>query len=85
MYFWSFCIRGELAFLNGDDICMCVLNKQFELLELKKNSVHVDLQYDAISLTFTDGSVFLCGASSHIVVLGLSVSLSLYPMWMRWL
>ena len=23
----------ELGFLNSDDICMCVVNKQFELLE----------------------------------------------------
>ena len=25
--------RGELGFLNCDDFCMCVVNKQFELLE----------------------------------------------------
>ena len=25
--------RGELGFLNCDDVCMCVVNKQFELLE----------------------------------------------------
>ena len=24
--------RGELGFLNCDDICMCVVNEQFELL-----------------------------------------------------
>ena len=34
MYFGSFCFRGELGFLNCDDICMCVVIKQFELLEL---------------------------------------------------
>ena len=28
-----FGFRGELGFLNCDDICMCVVNKQFELLE----------------------------------------------------
>ena len=28
-----FDFRGELDFLNCDDICMCVVNKQFELLE----------------------------------------------------
>ena len=28
MYFGS-----ELGFLNCDDICMCVVNKQFELLQ----------------------------------------------------
>ena len=33
MYFGSFCIRGELGFLNCDDICMCVVNEQFERLE----------------------------------------------------
>ena len=33
MYFGCVCFRGELDFLNCDDICMCVVNKQFELLE----------------------------------------------------
>ena len=33
LYFGCVCIRGELGFLNCDDICMCVVNKQFELLE----------------------------------------------------
>ena len=32
-YFWCVCFRGELGFLNCDDICMCVVNNQFELLE----------------------------------------------------
>ena len=32
--FVSFCFRSELGFLNCDDICMCVVNKQFELLEV---------------------------------------------------
>ena len=45
--------RGELGFLNCDDVCMCVVNKQFELLEFVSESVYVDLQYDEISLTFT--------------------------------
>ena len=31
--FGCFDLRGELYFLNCDDICMCVVNKQFELLE----------------------------------------------------
>ena len=68
----SFGFRGELGFLNCDDVCMCVVNKQFELLE----SVYVDLQYDEISLTFTAGPVCLCGVSSPVVVLGLFVRLS---------
>ena len=32
MCFGSFCFKGEPGFLNCDDICMCVVNKQFELL-----------------------------------------------------
>ena len=63
MYFGCFDFRGNLGFLNCDDICMCVVNKQFEL-ELVFESVYVDLQYDEISLTFTIGSVCLCGVCS---------------------
>ena len=33
MNFGCFDFRGELGFLKCDDICMCVVNKQFELLE----------------------------------------------------
>ena len=55
MYFG---FRGELGFLNCDDVCMCVVNKQFELLEFVSESVYVALQYDEISLTFTAGSVW---------------------------
>ena len=76
MYFWCFGFRGELGFLNCDDVCMCVVNKQFELLEFVSESVYVDLQYAEISLTFTAGPVCLCGVSSHVVVLGLFVRLS---------
>ena len=71
MPFGSFWSRNELGFLNCDDICMCVENKQFELLDL----------HDEISLTFTVGYVCLCGVCSHVGVLGLSVRLSRYPMW----
>ena len=46
MYFGCICFRGELGFLNCDDICMSVVNKQFELLEIVFDSVYVDLQYD---------------------------------------
>ena len=56
MYFGGFDFRGELGFLNCDDICMCVLNKQFELPEFVFESVYVDLQYDAISLHQTDST-----------------------------
>ena len=53
MYFWCFGFRGELGLLNCDDVSMCVVNKQFELLEFVFN-----LQYDDISLTFAVVSVF---------------------------
>ena len=78
MYFWYFGFRGELGFLNCDDVCMCVVNKQFELIEFVSESVYVDLQYDEIPLTFsfTAGPVCLCGVSSPVVVLGLFVRLS---------
>ena len=56
------------------------MNKQFELLEFVFDSVYVDLQYDEISLTSTDG----CVSCGHDVVFGMSVRLSWYPMWMRW-
>ena len=43
MYFVCVCFRGKLGFLNCDDICMCVVNKQFDLLEFVLDSVYVDL------------------------------------------
>ena len=63
---------------------MCVVKKQFELLEFIFDSVYVDLQYDGISPTFTAGYVCLCGVCSPVVILGLSVRLLWYPMvWVR--
>ena len=41
MHFGCVCFRGELGFLNCDDISMCVVNKQFDLLELVFDSVAV--------------------------------------------
>ena len=73
MYFGSLGFRDELSFLNCDYICMCVVNKQFELLEFVFDYVYVDLLYDEIYLTFTAGYVCLCGVCSPVVVLGLSV------------
>ena len=52
MYFGCVRFRCELGFLNCGDICMCVMNKQFELLEFVFDYVYVGLQYDEISLTF---------------------------------
>ena len=84
MYLGCVCFRGERGFLNCDDICMCVIDKQFEL-EFVFDSVYVNLQYDEISLNFTAGSVSLYSVCSHVVVFGLSVSLLWYPMRTWWL
>ena len=67
MYIGCVCFRGELGFLNCDDICMCDVNKQFEFLEFGLDSVYIDLQYDEISLTFTAGSVSLCCVCGRIL------------------
>ena len=84
MYFGCACFRGELGFLNCDDIYMCVVNKQFELIEFVFDFVYVDLQYDEIYLIFTAGFVSFCCVCVHVVVFGLSLRLLWYPMWMRW-
>ena len=44
MYFRCVCFRGELGFQNCYDICMCVVNKQFELIEFVFDSVYVDMK-----------------------------------------
>ena len=66
MYVVCFCFRGELGFLNCDDICMCVVNKQFELLGFVFDSVYLNLLYDEICLTFTAGYVSLCDVCSRL-------------------
>ena len=73
MYFGCVCFGRELSFLN------C------ELFEFYFDSVYVDPQYDEICLTFTTGYVSLCCVCGLVVVFGISVRLSWYPMWMRWL
>ena len=80
MYIGCSCFRGELGFLNCDVICVCVVNKQFELIEFVFDCVYVDLQYGEISITFTAGFVCLRGVCSHVVIFGPSVRLSWYPM-----
>ena len=85
MYFGCFDFKGELGFLNCNDICMCVVNKQFQLVEFVFDSVHVDMQYDEIYLTGNAEFVSLCCVCSHVVIFGLSVRLSWYLIWMRWL
>ena len=54
-------------------ICMCVVNKQFELLQIVLNFVYVALQYNEMSHA---GYGCLCSECSHVVVLGMSVRLS---------
>ena len=49
MYIRCVCFGGELGFMNCDNICKCVVNKQFELLEFVFDSVYVDLQYNDFS------------------------------------
>ena len=85
MYFGCVCFRDVLGLLTCDDICTSVVHKQFEILEFGFDPIYVDLQYDEIYLTSTAGSVYLWCVCSHVVVFGLSVRLSWYPMWMRWL
>ena len=68
MYFWCFGFRGELGFLNCDDVCMCVVNKQFELLEFVSESVYVDLQL--ASMRFLS-----------LLLLGLCVCVVLVVLW----
>ena len=50
MYFGCACFRGELGFLKCDNVCMCIVTKQFELLEFDFDSVYVDLQMRFLSL-----------------------------------
>ena len=65
MYFVCFDFRGELGFLNCDDICTCVLNKQFSFSSLFLIPFMLDLQYDEIFLTFTAG---LCACVVFVVL-----------------
>ena len=71
-----FYFRGEPGYLNCDDMCMCVVNKQFELLQFVFDSVYVDLQNYEIFLPFTVGYVSLCCVCSYVVVFGLYVRFS---------
>ena len=42
VYVGCVCFRGELGFMTCDDICMCVVIKQFELLEFVFESVYFE-------------------------------------------
>ena len=76
MYFECVCFRGELGFLNCDDICMCVMNKKFELLEF-----FIPFMLTCSMMIFL--SFLLLGMCSCLM--SVVMWLSWYPMWMRWL
>ena len=81
----SFCFRGKFGFLNCDDNGLCVVNKQFEPLEFISNYIYVGLKYNDNSLTFATESACYDCLCSHVVVIGMSVRLSWYPVWcVRW-
>ena len=61
MYFGCVCFRGELGFLNCNDICMCVVNKQFELLDV----VFIPFMLTCSMMRFL--SVLLLGLCNGIV------------------
>ena len=46
---------------------MCVVNKQFVVLEFVFHSIYVDQQYDEISPTFTAGSM-MCACVGSVVM-----------------
>ena len=77
-----FVVCGYAVAKGHIDVCNCdvfsIVNVYVDHLKLF-NSVDIDLKYNEISLTFTTGSVCLCGVCSHVVILGLSVRLSWYP------
>ena len=60
-YFGSIRFRGELGFLNCDDVCMRVFDESFELLEFVVYAVYVNLQNDEISLVITARFMNACG------------------------
>ena len=57
-------LRGELRFLNCDDVCMRVFDESFELLEFVVYAVYVNLQNDEISLVITARFMNACGVCS---------------------
>ena len=74
MYFGCVCFRGVLGLLNCDDICMCVVNNQFELLELVFKMLNCNMMI-FISLLLLG----LCPCVLSVVMW------SWYPGWLRWL
>ena len=73
MYFGCFGFRGELGFLNCDDVCMCVVNKQFSSSSLFLSPLMLTCSMMRFLSRLLLG---LCGVSSPVVVIGLFVRLS---------
>ena len=63
MYVGCFGFRGEVGFLNCDDVCMCVVNKQFELLGFVFDSIFVDCSM----MRFL--SLLLAGAGARVTAM----------------
>ena len=65
--------------MNYDDICMYVVNKQFELLEFVFPFIMTCsiIRFNSLLLL----GLYLCDICSHMVVLGLSVRWSWYLVW----
>ena len=57
-------VQAVSSWTNCDDVCMCVVNNQFELLKFVFESVYVDFQCDGISLTFTISPSSTCTGPS---------------------
>ena len=86
MYFGCVCFGGEFGFLNCDDICMRVVNKQFELLTL---FVFITFMLTCSMMRFLSllllGLCSSCGVSVVMWSTLVCVRLSWYPRWMQWL
>ena len=75
----SFCFRGDLCFLNCDDICMCFVHRISSLSSLSLFLIPCML---TCRMRFLSCLLLgLCGVCSHLDVLCLSVRLFWYPMW----
>ena len=70
MYFGCFGFRGELGFLNCYDIYMCVVIKQFEVLEFVFDPFMLTCSTIRFLSLVLLGYVCLCGVCSPVVVLG---------------
>ena len=64
IYFGSFCFSGELGFLNCDDICMCVVNKQFEFPWF----IFISVYFTSITRFLSLVLLALCACVVHVVI-----------------